>query len=42
MVNRYYLVDTAFPEIDSIDDLQKTLEVQFYGEVCFIPVIAMK
>ena len=42
MVNRYDVVDTAFPEIDSIDDLRKTLEVQFYGEVCFIPVIAMK
>ena len=39
MVNRYDLIETAFPETDNLDDLRKTLEVQFYGEVC-MPVKA--
>ena len=34
IVNRYEIIDTAFPEIEELTNLRKTLEVEFYGEVC--------
>ena len=36
LVNRDDLFDTAFAEINSLTDLRKTLEVQFYNEVLVI------
>ena len=38
LVNREDLLDTAFDEINSLTDLRKTLEVQFYNEVLVIYV----
>lgn len=46
MVDRYNILETSFEEIKSLENLQKTLEVQFYGEVsysllrfhCFLPL----
>lgn len=34
MVDRNNLLETAFEEIKSLQDYRKTLQVQFYGEVC--------
>ena len=36
MVDRFKLVETAFDEIMTLPEYRKTLEVQFYGEVCTV------
>lgn len=35
MVDRYNILETSFEEIKSLENLRKTLEVQFYGEVSY-------
>ena len=38
MVDRYNILETSFEEVKSLENLRKTLEVQFYGEVLsYIP-----
>lgn len=34
MIDRHNVIDTAFDEIMSLPEYRKTLQVQFYGEVC--------
>ena len=36
LVNRYNLLETAFDEIQQIENPRLTLQVQFYGEVSFL------
>ena len=38
MVDRQNLMLTAFDEISFLTELRKTLQVQFYGEVCIIKI----
>ena len=33
MVDRYNILETSFEEVKSLENLWKTIEVQFYGEV---------
>jgi hypothetical protein len=35
MVDRYNILETSFEEVKSLENVRKTLEVQFYGEVSF-------
>jgi hypothetical protein len=35
-VDRYNLMETTFDEIMFLEEYRKTLQVQFYGEVCMI------
>ena len=35
MVDRYNVLETSFEEVKSLQNIRKTLEVQFYGEVSF-------
>jgi hypothetical protein len=35
MVDRYNILETSFEEVKSLENVRKTLEVQFYGEVSY-------
>ena len=35
MVDRYNILETSFEEVKSLENVRKTLEVQFYGEISY-------
>jgi hypothetical protein len=37
-VDRHNLMETGFEEIMFLEEYRRTLEVQFYGEVCFVNI----